>query len=293
MDIVARILNFVLMLITPLLLGVFLVRRLHVEWRTFGIGALTFMASQVLHIPFNKWLLIPFLSARGLTNTTDTVSLLVFALFIGLSAGVFEESARYIAYRFWLKEKRSWKNALMFGAGHGGIEAILLGIVAMIAFFQALAYLGIDFSVSTPSDKAELLQSQLANYWSLPWYDAIMGAVERFFSLAFHLSAAVLVLQAFTRRNILWLGAAIIWHTLLDSIAVFCASRLNIHTTEAIIGIFGLASIAIVIAFRNAPPESPGTPHGKGQDAPAPSPLSITKNILPTRETIEDSRYDE
>jgi uncharacterized membrane protein YhfC len=53
-----------------------------------------------------------------------------------LTAGVFEETARYIAYRFLLKE-HNMENGLIYGVGHGGIESIMLvGVnVVTIGFF--------------------------------------------------------------------------------------------------------------------------------------------------------------
>ena len=61
----------------------------------------------------------------------------VVAVFYGLSAGLFEEIARYLTYRFWLKDSQNWKSGLMFGAGHGGIEAMILGALALLSLIQA------------------------------------------------------------------------------------------------------------------------------------------------------------
>ena len=70
MDIAIRFLNPLLMIALGLGLGVFFGRRLGAEWRLFGIGAVTFIASQVFHIPFNGRALTPALATLGL-NTTD------------------------------------------------------------------------------------------------------------------------------------------------------------------------------------------------------------------------------
>ncbi len=125
MDTLARALNPLLMIALPLALGVSLARRYRVDWRYFGLGALAFFASQVLHIPFNAWVLLPGLTRLGLGPAAQGASAVVFALVIGLSAGIFEESARYLLIRLWPRPERRWENAMMFGAGHGGLEAIL------------------------------------------------------------------------------------------------------------------------------------------------------------------------
>ena len=48
-----------------------------------------------------------------------------YGLFLGFTAGLFEEVGRYLAFILILKNL-DWKNAVAFGIGHGGIEAILL-----------------------------------------------------------------------------------------------------------------------------------------------------------------------
>ena len=45
-----------------------------------------------------------------------------YALFLGFTAGLFEEVGRYLAFTTILKKRLDWKNAVAFGIGHGGIE---------------------------------------------------------------------------------------------------------------------------------------------------------------------------
>ena len=187
MDIFVRILNPILMIVMPLGLAVYLVRRLKVEWKLFGLGAVIFVGSQVLHIPFNIWVLNPFLENAGLDFTQQGRPLVILAILYGLSAGLFEEIARYLGFRFWLKEDRTWKDSLMYGAGHGGIEAILLGILAFIAFFQLSALRGTDLSTVIPAEHFALAQTQIDAYWSAPWYVSLFGALERAATICFHM----------------------------------------------------------------------------------------------------------
>jgi len=204
MDVIVRVANSFLMIAIPLALGVILVRWLKVEWKYFGMGAIVFVASQVLHIPFNLWLLSPGIERLGFATAQTGMGLVIVAVLYGLSAGVFEELARYFAYRYWVKDARNWSAGLMFGAGHGGIEAILLGALATYGLIQALLYMNADLTTIVPADQVELAAAQLEAYWSLPWYLAIMGAVERVGAICIHLSASILVLQVFSRRNHLW-----------------------------------------------------------------------------------------
>jgi uncharacterized membrane protein YhfC len=108
-----------------------------------------------------------------------------------------------------------------------------------------------DLSQLVPADQLALAQAQVDLYWSLPWYDTLLGAVERLFTLCFHLSASVLVLQCFTRRQIRWLFIAIAWHALLDAVAVFSVSTWGPYLTEGLIGIAALVSIGIIFLLKD------------------------------------------
>ena len=194
-DIVIRSLNALLMIAMPLALGVFLYRKQGTGWRLFGVGAVTFIASQLLHLPFNIWVLNPFI--RRLDESMASAPyMIVAALLLGLSAGIFEEIARYLVYRSRLKAKRdrSWASALMFGAGHGGIESIFIGVLVIYGFVRLFAYKDANLETLIPIDQVEIVRSQVDLFWSLPWYGAILGAVERAATLCFHMGATVLVL---------------------------------------------------------------------------------------------------
>lgn len=285
MDIFAKALNALLMITMPLGLGVWLVRRQKVEWRLFGMGALVFVASQVLHIPFNLWVLSPSIERMGLANAQAGLDLVVVAILYGLSAGVFEELARYFAYQFWVKGARTWKAGLMFGAGHGGIEAIILGTLAGYALIQALVYRNADLATIVPPEQLELAVSQLEAYWSVPWYLSIMGAVERIGAICFHLSASILVLQTCKRKNNWWVLAAIGWHTLLDAIAVYGIPVLGVLVTEALILLFGLISILMIWLLRDSHEDENQT------DLPPQPPQTESIPADFSQEKLEDSRY--
>jgi uncharacterized membrane protein YhfC len=282
MDILVRILNPALMLGMPLALGVYLARRYRVEWGLFGAGALIFVGAQVLHIPFNAYLLAPLLEQL---DVQQSGGLLLTALLLGLSAGLFEELARYLGFRYWLKEGRSWRAALMVGAGHGGIESILLGLLVVYALIQALALRGADLSQVLPAGQIALAEAQLQAYWSAPWYAAILGAVERAATICFHLSASVLVARALTRRNLLWLLLAIGWHTLVDALAVYGIQSWGIYWTEATIVLVGLLSLGLVWWTREAPPSPVAL-------EPLPLPPIEPRPQPVDRARLDDSRYN-
>lgn len=208
------------------------------------------------------------------------------AAVLGLSAGLFEESARYLVLRFWQRRARSWREALMFGAGHGGIESIALGAIVLLTLSQMVAYRGVDLSTVFSADELQLAQRQLDVYWAAPAPYALLGALERATALCLHLSASVMVMRALTDSNRWWLAAAIGWHALIDAAAVFSLPLLGAVATEAIIGVMALISLAIIFRLRQeAPPVPPVT---------ADRPLAAPKREGPVAagpRSIDESRY--
>ena len=185
MHILLLSLNFLLMMAMPLVLATMIQRRRRPGWGLFGIGAVTFVASQVLHLPFNRLVLGAGLLPQ---DTAVVANLLILSIFLGLSAGLFEEVFRYLAYRFWAKTARDWGQGLMLGAGHGGIEAILLGLLGGINWAVMLLVERGGLRAVLPPETITAAQTQYAVLMDLPWTMTLFGALERVFALALHLA---------------------------------------------------------------------------------------------------------
>ncbi|MBC7250997.1 MAG: YhfC family intramembrane metalloprotease [Anaerolineae bacterium] len=229
----------------PIALGVYLRRRFDTPWKLYWVGAATFIASQVVHIPLNLGLgqLLPW---GNLPSQLPPAQLLLLSAVVGLSAGVCEEGARYLAYRFVIKQARTWREALMFGAGHGGFESMfLVGLSVALTFVFMLFARGADVSA------IGLTPDQVAAYWGQAWYNPLLGAAERLFAICLHVALAVLVLQAFTRQNIGYLFLAIGWHALVDGVAVMTLGwGWPFAAIEGLLGLLALVSLALIWAYR-------------------------------------------
>ncbi|MGH2619429.1 MAG: YhfC family glutamic-type intramembrane protease, partial [Anaerolineales bacterium] len=243
-----------------------------------------FIGSQVLHLPFNGLVLNPRLEALGFGERGLSGALVLSAVLLGLSSGVFEEGARFLVLRFWQRSARSWRESLMFGAGHGGAEAVLVGILALVAFFQAMAYRNSDLSQILPADQVATAEAQLEAYWTAPWPEALLGAAERAFSLMVHLSLSAMVMRALTHRNLVWLGAAVGWHALVNAVAVIALFNFSPAATEAVIGLTAGLSLGILIGLRERPAEQ-----APGPGEPLPKIIPATVRLATAR--LEDSKY--
>jgi len=290
MEIAVRLLNAILMIALPLALAPIFVRRMGVAWRLFSIGAMTFIASQVLHIPFNLWALNPLLEQLRSSGIQPQLALAISAILLGLSAGIFEEGARYLVLRFWLRDKRSWSQMLMFGLGHGGFEAMILGTLALYAFFQALALRQANLIALVPPDELQSITASLQFFWEAPWHMALLGAVERALAICLHLSLTMLVWQAVVRRSVVWMGLAITWHALANAGALLFLQAWGPYAAEGFIALVAGIGLLFIFALRR---HGPVSEPGAVPIVPLPSlvveRVSTEEDVSPQK--LDESRY--
>ena len=295
MDAVLRLLNGLLMLAAPLALGAILARRLRAPWSLYAAGAAGFLGSQLLHIPFNLALLNPAIERAGLVPGSGFPREVLGPALLGLSAGLFEEPARYLIYRLVGRQSRSWAGGLMLGAGHGGLEAILLGVLVLYGFFQAVAYQGAELSALLPAEQVATAQANLNAYWSAPAPTALLGAVERILAICIQLGLSILVLQSIRKRNALWLVLAVGWHALVDGAALVALAAWGAWATEGVIALFALVSLGAVFGLRDR--GEPTAEERPGAATPT-DPPGIPTAVDPPRpawtedpDRLDDSRY--
>lgn len=231
------------MILLPVLIWVYFTRSFSLSWRLVLAGGLTFVAAQVLHVPL----------VFGMNSFLQSLPLLASAIILGSLAGLFEETARYILFKFILKNTRSWKEGVLVGLGHGGIEAVLLGILAAVGFVTMVGYRSIDLSTvpSIPADQLELARQQVEAYWSAPWYMGFMGVIERIFAICLHVSLSVMVLYALMYGKPIWFWLAILWHAFVDAVAVYVGQTAGILAVEGLIAVFAVLSVWIALRMRS------------------------------------------
>jgi uncharacterized membrane protein YhfC len=249
----SHLINSLLMIGMPIGLAIYLTHIWKPGWRIWFIGAATFILSQVGHIPFN-WGATQLLKLTPLAAMTSDQSRWFNIIFLGLSAGIFEEGARYLVLKFWLKDARSWRKSVLFGAGHGGVEAIILGGITLYAFITFAALRNVNLETVIPAAQLDAVRQQMTAYWSTDWSSSLMGALERLFTITIHIACAVLVMQTFTRKQGFWLGLAILYHALADSCVVASIGVLNAYGSEAVVGGFALLGLALIFILRQPEP---------------------------------------
>jgi uncharacterized membrane protein YhfC len=171
------------------------------------------------------------------------------------------------------------------GAGHGGIEAIVLGIYVLYVLLQMVALRNMDLAQAFTPERAAALQQQIQTYWAVPWYVTLAGALERFNALIFHVTASVLVLQVFLRKQIRWLWLAILWHAALDGVAVWLAPK-GIWPVEAALMVFTLVNVFVLYALRRSGMET------EAAEGPSISPVVPDLSELPLAPDEPEDLYD-
>ncbi len=258
-----------LMLLFPLLLGWWIRRRFGIGWGVFGIGALTFIASQVVHLPLNY--------ALGLLGGGRGVALwplIPLALVAGLSAGVCEEGARWIVLRTLARRTRGWRAGLQFGAGHGAAEAIIFGALVLVNVIAMIALRSLDPAVlGLAGAAAEQIQAAQATYWNTAAYLPILAGLERVMAITLHIALATLGMRSVARRRPLYLLAAIGLHTAVNAWAVWAVQTAGIWATYAGLLAFAVLSLWLIWRLREAPPPV--------ELAPAPAPIPTAADLAP------------
>ncbi|MBU0491141.1 MAG: YhfC family intramembrane metalloprotease [Chloroflexi bacterium] len=238
----------------PIVLAVLLRWRWGLGWKLFLVGCLTFVGSQVVHLPLvvvEKSILQIVLTQLGIPlDQAVNVSwvVVVDAVLLGLMAGICEEPARYLGYRFLLRRERQWRQSLMFGLGHGGIESILLGLLVLVNVLAIAWLASADLaSLGITGIAADQVNQAMQSYRDLPAYTPLLGGIERLWAILLHLSLTVLVWRTVVTRQWHYFLAAIGWHWLVDTAVVLVLTFTgNMLLTEVMVGGTGLLSLGLV-----------------------------------------------
>ena len=238
----------VIVILGPLALGWWLRQRLAVSWRTWGWGALTFVASQLARFLFLYVLgniLTTLVRIPADSMTVFWINLLV----LSLTAGIFQETARWLVLQRFATAARGWRNAVMFGAGHGGIEAILL-VGGSTIWGIVLLQLGDSLMAQTQSVQERVaIGAQLDALYALQWGDSVLAIWERAAAVTFHIGAAVLVMQTVLTGRRLWWGIAVVGNALFNATVIAALQVAGPIWAELVGTLFALAAVYMIVRF--------------------------------------------
>nr|WP_300004143.1 YhfC family glutamic-type intramembrane protease [Tissierella sp.] len=179
----------------------------------FILGAMSFTVSQV----FLRMPLLNFLMKTSQFNLLQVLYPLVFGIGIAFSAGLFEESFRFIFKNYLLRPDRtSISEPIIFGLGHGLTEAVIL----LGPYLTSVAIEDLTFAI-----------------------------LERVFAITIHVGLSVVVWNGFQKdKKIKYLLLAIIIHGATNSLIPIMIIFVNsILWIEAALGLVAIIMITYVL----------------------------------------------
>ncbi len=235
------------LLVPVVLLIVLLVRRM-VNGKALALGFASFAVSQLV-------LRIPLLSLLSLwppyANWAAAHIWLQLLLVGGLSAGLFEETARLGGALLLKRKGFTCKDVISFGLGHGLCEVILLvgaSQASSLATTLAVA-LAPDMMRQALGSQFELLLAQLAAVGPLT---IALAVVERLGAVSLHVFNTVLVFRAVRQRQPLFWLAALAVHTAGNFAVVAVNLLAGAVPAEGLMLVIGAACLAGTLASRRA-----------------------------------------
>ena len=211
-------------------------------------GAGAFFVFQIF-IRFNILGILPMLGGyKDFVNN----NIWLYAALLCLSAGLFEEPARFLVFSL-LKKRRSFADGLSYGIGHGGIEAIMLvGFTYIYNIFYASMINSGAFDTmiaalpAATHDQMLLLKNSILSF--PPDVFAAAG-LERVFTIVIQIAFSLMVLRGFVvNKKWLFLVLATILHGLVDFVAISMQIlKCNMWQVEGAIFVMALIALAYII----------------------------------------------
>lgn len=202
---------------------------------SFFIGGLTFTVFALLLEQIWHTVIL------ALTGSQLTDHIFLYAVYGGLSAGLFEETGRYLAMRFWVGRNRelSAENALMYGAGHGGFESWLVVGMAYLSNLIMVALIhsgGLDAMIA-PLDEASaasvlVMAEQLC---TLPAWQFLLASLERIGAIFLQMILSYIIYLSIKEKKAAWVILAIGLHALVDAGMVLLANVIPLAVVEVLI----------------------------------------------------------
>ncbi len=183
------------------------------------------------------------LIVRAVSGTFFSEHLIAYAVYGGLAAGLFEETGRYAAMKFFMKGRLSKQEAVMYGVGHGGIEAILLG--GMACFSNLLTSIMINSgSLEKLLPAGDVgIQAAVSQLTGLPSWQFLLAGMERCSAVVLHIVLSYLVYLGVKNNRLRFYILAVLVHFLVDAGVVFAAGYVPVIALE-----LGLLAAVLVLA---------------------------------------------
>lgn len=114
----------------PIVLLIMWRKKMKVRIAPFFVGALIFIVFALVLENISHSIFI--IKDSGLSRFVNG-NTWAYVLYGALAAGIFEETGRFVAFKFFMKNNDDKESAVTYGIGHGGIESILVVGFSMLS----------------------------------------------------------------------------------------------------------------------------------------------------------------
>ena len=229
-----------------------------VAWKMYTKRSLVpFWVGVMVFIAFSRMLeMIPhslFLLSSNPVSKAINGNVVLYVIYAATVAALFEETGRYLAFRFVLTKHPNKETAVTYGIGHGGIECILvLGVtyIQYYAYGQLINNGSMDKMLSAYKDSSQsvdALNQLITNIKGVTQMTCYMADLERISAMMVQVALSILVFQAVYvagKKYMYWVAVAL--HFLMDvPAALYQKGVLKLLPTEIILFVYA----ALVLAF--------------------------------------------
>jgi len=262
LSIVSMAISAVLSVLVPIAAVIVLGIKKRMNWKAMVLGLLLFIAFALILESLLHWAVLGSDPGASVIYRNKWL----YMIYAGFAAGIFEETARLLGFKFMLRvqENESIDTGISYGLGHGGFESLFIGGASAIGNLT-MSYMhnsGALASVKEALSGAELdaLNEGIGLLVTTPAYEFLIPGFERMVALVLQVSLSLFVLKAVSRKKWQYFLFAILIHAGVDMIAVLYVRGVltNVFLLEGILAV--IAIIVAVVAFR--------TYHGKVKTLP-------------------------
>ncbi len=241
-----------LSILVPITVVVIVGMKKRLNWKATILGAVLF----VVFVMILESMMHSAVLGTDPTQSAIYNSVWLYMLYGGFAAGIFEETARLLCFKFLIrvKENESIDTGISYGLGHGGIEAILIGGLGAVSnLIMSIMYnSGSLNSVATAlnSEQLSAFNQGIDTLRNTSPELFLIGGFERMAALLLQVALSLFVLKAVSDKKWLYFIYAILIHAGIDMIALLYQREViaNIFVMEGIVLI--CAAVTAFFAFR-------------------------------------------
>lgn len=229
-----------------------------VAWKMYTKRSLVpFWVGIMVFIAFSRMLeMIPhslFLLSSNPVSKAINGNVVLYVIYAATVAALFEETGRYLAFRFVLTKHPNKETAVTYGIGHGGIECVLvLGVtyIQYYAYGQLINSGSMDKMLSAYKDSSQsvdALNQLITNIKGVTKMTCYMADLERISAMIVQIALSILVFQAVYvagKKYMYWVAVAL--HFLTDvPAALYQKGVLKLLPTEIILFVYAALVLAL------------------------------------------------